>query len=347
MTGLGYTLPAVLAVIAVCALEFGVLRTGLFRRPAYWISMVIVFGFMIPVDGWLTKLSRADRHLRRQPHQRRPVPVRHPRRGFPVRLRAGDRGAAAVGASATARPQDGGTVGSDGLKSAEMPAAFDAGAAAYDGLVDANPGYHRHLGSRPPHAACQRRQGTSPARRGLRHRRVHRGAAFGRPAGRDRRRRRVVGHAGRGRSQALAGICPVRAQPHRGPRRRGCRRTVRRHLCRLPAAQPDDPDAQLREFRTLLRPGATLAVHEYSVSDSRIATAMWNAVCATIIIPMGRLRTGDAGLYRYLRRSVNEFDGAEAFRNRLRANGFDDVRSETDAGLAAQHRAHLPRGSAP
>src|SRR6201992_2813558 len=33
------------------------LRTGLFRRPAYWISMLIVFGFQIPVDGWLTKLS--------------------------------------------------------------------------------------------------------------------------------------------------------------------------------------------------------------------------------------------------------------------------------------------------
>jgi lycopene cyclase domain-containing protein len=57
MTGLGYTLPAVLAVIAVCALELGVLRTGLFRRPAYWISMVIVLAFQIPVDGWLTKLS--------------------------------------------------------------------------------------------------------------------------------------------------------------------------------------------------------------------------------------------------------------------------------------------------
>src|SRR5436189_3895049 len=26
-----------------------------------------------------------------------------------------------------------------------VPAAFDAGAASYDGLVDANPGYHRHL----------------------------------------------------------------------------------------------------------------------------------------------------------------------------------------------------------
>ncbi len=57
MTGLGYTLPAALAVFLVCALELAVLRTGLFRRPAYWLSMLIVLGFQIPVDGWLTKLS--------------------------------------------------------------------------------------------------------------------------------------------------------------------------------------------------------------------------------------------------------------------------------------------------
>lgn len=57
MTGLGYSLPAALAVLTVCALELAVLRTGLFRRPAYWLSMVIVLGFQIPVDGWLTKLS--------------------------------------------------------------------------------------------------------------------------------------------------------------------------------------------------------------------------------------------------------------------------------------------------
>ncbi len=57
MTGFGYTLPAAIAVVAVCALEFGVLRTGLFRRPAYWIAMVIVIGFQILVDGWLTKLN--------------------------------------------------------------------------------------------------------------------------------------------------------------------------------------------------------------------------------------------------------------------------------------------------
>jgi lycopene cyclase domain-containing protein len=57
MSGLGYTIPAVLGVLAVGALEFTALRTGLFRRPAYWVSMLIVVGFQILVDGWLTKLS--------------------------------------------------------------------------------------------------------------------------------------------------------------------------------------------------------------------------------------------------------------------------------------------------
>lgn len=54
---IGYTLPALVSVPVVVAIELAVLRTGLFRRPAYWISMAIVLGFQIPVDGWLTKLS--------------------------------------------------------------------------------------------------------------------------------------------------------------------------------------------------------------------------------------------------------------------------------------------------
>jgi lycopene cyclase domain-containing protein len=57
----------VLSALAVGALELTVLRTGLFRRPAYWLSMVIVVGFQILTDGWLTKLSAPivvydDRH---------------------------------------------------------------------------------------------------------------------------------------------------------------------------------------------------------------------------------------------------------------------------------------------
>jgi lycopene cyclase domain-containing protein len=57
MTGLGYTVPAVAAVVLVCAWELVFLRTGLLRRLGYWVAMVIVLAFQIPVDGWLTKLS--------------------------------------------------------------------------------------------------------------------------------------------------------------------------------------------------------------------------------------------------------------------------------------------------
>jgi lycopene cyclase domain-containing protein len=57
MSGLGYTVPAIVAALAVGVLELTVLRTGLFRRPAYWLSMLIVIGFQILVDGWLTKLT--------------------------------------------------------------------------------------------------------------------------------------------------------------------------------------------------------------------------------------------------------------------------------------------------
>ena len=52
-----YPAMAIVAALTVIALELLVLRTGLFRHRAYWVAMAIVFAFMIPVDGWLTKLS--------------------------------------------------------------------------------------------------------------------------------------------------------------------------------------------------------------------------------------------------------------------------------------------------
>jgi len=52
-----YPALALTAAIAVVVLELTLLRTGLFRDRAYWISMAICFAFMIPVDGWLTKQS--------------------------------------------------------------------------------------------------------------------------------------------------------------------------------------------------------------------------------------------------------------------------------------------------
>jgi lycopene cyclase domain-containing protein len=52
-----YTAAAVLGVVGVLALELGALHTGLLRTRAYWIAMAICYGFMIAVNGWLTKLT--------------------------------------------------------------------------------------------------------------------------------------------------------------------------------------------------------------------------------------------------------------------------------------------------
>jgi lycopene cyclase domain-containing protein len=52
-----YPALSVIAAVAVVALELAVVRSGLFRQAAYWVAMAIVYAFMVPVDGWLTKLS--------------------------------------------------------------------------------------------------------------------------------------------------------------------------------------------------------------------------------------------------------------------------------------------------
>lgn len=52
-----YTGAAITAVVLVVLLDLVVLRSGLLRKPAYWLTMVIVLAFQVPVDGWLTKQS--------------------------------------------------------------------------------------------------------------------------------------------------------------------------------------------------------------------------------------------------------------------------------------------------
>ena len=52
-----YPALALLAAVLVVAAELLWFRSGLFRSRAFYVSMLIVFGFMVAVDGWLTKLS--------------------------------------------------------------------------------------------------------------------------------------------------------------------------------------------------------------------------------------------------------------------------------------------------
>jgi lycopene cyclase domain-containing protein len=52
-----YTVTTLVAVLAVVLIELLWFRTGIFRTAQYWLSVLIVFAFQIPVDGYLTKLS--------------------------------------------------------------------------------------------------------------------------------------------------------------------------------------------------------------------------------------------------------------------------------------------------
>lgn len=86
-----------------------------------------------------------------------------------------------------------------------------------------------------------------------------------------------------------------------------------------------DPDTCLSRLHELLGPGGWLCLHEYSVADSGWARLRWNLVSAGIIIPGGLLTSGSTKIYRYLRRSVLEFDGVRALEARLGRAGFDEV----------------------
>jgi ubiquinone/menaquinone biosynthesis C-methylase UbiE len=214
-----------------------------------------------------------------------------------------------------------------------VPSAFDAGAFAYDRLVGANPGYHEHL------RLSARRMRLPDAGRGMRLLDAGCGTGASTAALLD-----VAPHADIVAIDASGDMLALaRAKPWppsvrfvHGPVEELAAAGVHGPFDGIFAAylirNVRNPDRTLRDLRDLLRPGGTLAVHEYSVRDSWRARAVWHAVCWSVIIPAGRLLTGDAALYRYLHHSVVRFDGAAWFRRRLSAAGLTGVHSETVPG---------------
>jgi ubiquinone/menaquinone biosynthesis C-methylase UbiE len=86
-----------------------------------------------------------------------------------------------------------------------------------------------------------------------------------------------------------------------------------------------DADLCLARLRAQLAPRGRIAFHEYSVAGSRKSQVVWNAVASGIIVPLGAALTGSATLFRYLRRSVNDFDSIVDFESRLRRAGFEHI----------------------
>ena len=215
----------------------------------------------------------------------------------------------------------------------DVPDAFDAGADAYDVLVGANPGYHEHL-----RLSAQRMQ-LPDGGAGLRLLDIGCGTGASTAALLDAAPRAEIvavdGSAGmlaQARAKSWPSTVSFVHSRAEGLAEAGVTGPFDGILAAYLVRNLDDPDPVLRTLRSLLRPGATFVAHEYSVRDSLLSRAVWNMVSWAIIIPAGKIRSGDASLYRYLRRSVNDFDGATEFCNRLQRNGFVDVHSMTVSG---------------
>jgi ubiquinone/menaquinone biosynthesis C-methylase UbiE len=238
-------------------------------------------------------------------------------------------------------------VSNNGLPRADVPAAFDVGAFAYDRLVGTSPGYHAHL-----RLSAQRLRLPNEGR-GLRllDAGCGTGASTAALLSVAPQASIVAIDASKGMlDQAKNKPWPPSVQfvhtPVEGLAENGVIGPFDGILAAYLIRNLSDPDAQLVALRNLLAPGATLAVHDYSVRDSRAATAIWNAVCWAIIIPSGWRQTRDTTLYRHLWRSVVTFDGATRFRQRMRDAGFAAVHSETMPGWET-NIAHTFLGDAP
>ncbi|WP_191257811.1 class I SAM-dependent methyltransferase [Amycolatopsis oliviviridis] len=229
----------------------------------------------------------------------------------------------------------------DGLPRTAVPSAFDTEARWYDRLVAANPGYHEHLrlsarrlgvtGPRLLDAGCGTGASTAALLSVAPDARITAFDASGEMLTRAR--------AKDWPSSVEFVHTPVEELAEvRGPFDGILAAYLLRNLT--------DPTGQLRRLRGLLHSGGRIAVHEYSVQDSRRARRVWNAVCSGVIIPLGKITTGDATLYRHLRRSVLEFDGITALCRRLTDAGFVDVRAETVPGWQ-RGIVHTVTGTAP
>ncbi len=91
-------------------------------------------------------------------------------------------------------------------------------------------------------------------------------------------------------------------------------------------------DTAAVETFDLLAPGGWLVVQEYSVAGRSEARWRWHLTCWLAIIPLGVLLDRNFSLYRYLWRSVIDFDTTQQFCDRLAAAGFVDIARQGAAG---------------
>ena len=102
-------------------------------------------------------------------------------------------------------------------------------------------------------------------------------------------------------------------------------------------------EAGLKEALRVLRPGAELAILEFTTPPNplvRAAMAFWNRY---VLMPAGRWISGSADAYQYLPESVARFPDAPTLAASMEKAGFAEARfTYFDLGIVALHRARKP-----
>ena len=248
-------------------------------------------------------------------------------------------------------------LGSD-LDAADLPDAFSEAASRYDRMVSLNPGYHRHLRS-----AADALLETLDPHRGLRL--VDLGCGSGASTrallAAARAVRAAVRVTGVDASAGMLQQARAKSWPAGVEFRQGLAQDVTTHRAEWGLDEPtdgvlaaylfrnvpaDERDQALTDVHALLSGGGTLVVQEYSVAGSAPASAVWTAVSWAVVIPLSWITSRQTRLYRYLWRSVRDFDSVQAFTDRLHAAGFVDVEVRTvpgwQQGILHTFRARKP-----
>ena len=96
--------------------------------------------------------------------------------------------------------------------------------------------------------------------------------------------------------------------------------------------------AGLGEFARVLKPGAALAILEFSQPPNPLLSRLYNFYSESILPTVGGWISGSREAYTYLPESVRKFPGAEELARQMRECGFEDVRFERlTAGIVALH----------
>ena len=86
-----------------------------------------------------------------------------------------------------------------------------------------------------------------------------------------------------------------------------------------------DYDKCLRNLLRMLKPGGTIAFHEFSLKSGFVYRFLWKILGYGFIVPFSTILTGNMTIFTYLIKSVLNFPSPQQFRLMLTETGFESV----------------------